>query len=71
MHLGIGFIERRKCAGRTCSKITVFEIVGLSYSALDLQYYWEESNETVHNGRIYIIVVHLGIGFIERQNICR
>ena len=33
------------------------------YSALDLPYYWEESNETLHSERIYIVVVHLGIHF--------
>ena len=41
------------------------------YSALDLPQYWEESNETLDNGRIYIVVVHLGIGFIERRKMCR
>ena len=41
------------------------------YSALDLPHYWQESNETLDNGRIYIEVVHLGIGFIERRKMCR
>ena len=41
--------------------------MGLSYSALDLPHYWEESNETLHSKRVYIVVVHLGIGFIEQQ----
>ena len=40
------------------------------YSALDLPYYWEESNETLLSERIYIVVVHLGIGFIEQRKMC-
>ena len=40
------------------------------YSALDLPYYWEESNETLHSERIFIVVVHLGIGFIEQRKMC-
>ena len=40
------------------------------YSALDLPYYWEESNETLHSKRVYIVVVHLGIGFIEQRKMC-
>ena len=44
--------------------------MGLSYSALDLRHYLEESNETLHSERIYIAVVHLGIGFIEQRKMC-
>ena len=40
------------------------------YSALDLPYYWEESNETLHSERIFIVVVHLVIGFIEQRKMC-
>ena len=40
------------------------------YSALDFPYYWEESNETLHSERIYIVVVHLSIGFIEQRKMC-
>ena len=43
-------------------KLQFFNKIELSFSALDLLYYWEESNETLYNGRIYIVVVHLGIG---------
>ena len=39
----------------------------LSYSALDLRHYLEESNKTLHSERIYIVVVHLGIGFLARR----
>ena len=39
----------------------------IRFSALDLPYYWEESNETLSRGRIYIVVVHLGIGFLARR----
>ena len=48
-------------------KITIFFIMGLSYSALDLRHYLEESNKTWHSERIYIVVVHLGIGFLARR----
>ena len=41
-----------------------------SFSALDLPYYWEESNETLHSERIYIVVVHLGVDFIEWRKMC-
>ena len=51
-------------------KSRFFFIMGLSYSALDLPYYWEESNETLHSERIYIVVVHLGIGFIDQRKMC-
>ena len=44
-----------------------FVKIELSFSALDLLYYWEESNETLYKGRIYIVVVHLGIGFLARR----
>ena len=45
-------------------------IMRLSYSALDLRHYLEESNKTWHSERIYIVVVHLGIGFIkQRKNV--
>ena len=42
----------------------------LSYSALDLRHYLEESKKTWHSERIYIVVVHLGIGFIEQRKMC-
>ena len=48
-------------------KVQFFVKIELSISALDLLYYWEESNETLHRGRIYIVVVHLGIGFLARR----
>ena len=48
-------------------KSRFFSIMGLSYSALDLPHYLEKSNETWHSERIYIAVVHLGIGFIEQR----
>ena len=41
----------------------------LSYSALDLRHYLEKSNKTWHSEKIYIVVVHLGIGFIEQRKI--
>ena len=44
--------------------------MGLSYFALDIPYYWEESIETLHSERIYIVVVHLGIGFTEWRKMC-
>ena len=44
-------------------KLQFFVKIELSFSALDLLYYWEESNEALYRGRIYIVVVHLGIGF--------
>ena len=44
-------------------KLQFFVKIELSFSALDLPYYWEESNETSYRERIYIVVVHLGIGF--------
>ena len=40
------------------------------YSALDLPYYWEESNETLQSERISIVVVHLVRGFIEQRKMC-
>ena len=55
-------------------RLSVFPSVRLSdnnfCSALDLPYYWEESNETLHSERIFIVVVHLGIGFIEQRKMC-
>ena len=36
------------------------------YSATELQNYWAESYQTFYNERIYIEVVHLGIGFVVR-----
>ena len=39
------------------------------YSATELQNYWAESNETFYNERIYIKVVHLGIGFVMRPKL--
>ena len=51
-------------------KSRFFLIMGLSYSALDLRHYLEESNKTWHSERIYIAVVHLGIGFIEQRKMC-
>ena len=39
------------------------------YSATELQNYWAESNETFYNERIYIEVVHLGIGFVVRPKL--
>ena len=44
-------------------KLQFFVKIELSFSALDLLYYWEKSNETSYRERIYIVVVHLGIGF--------
>ena len=44
-------------------KSRIFSIMGLSFSALDLPHCLEESNETLHSERVYIVVVHLGIGF--------
>ena len=44
-------------------KSQFFSIMGLSYSALDLQYYWDESNETLHSKRIYIVAVQTGYRF--------
>ena len=55
-------------------RLSVCPFVRLSvnnfYSALDLPCYWAESNETLHSERIYIVVVHLGIGFIEQRKMC-
>ena len=51
-------------------KSQFFLIMGLSYSALDLPHYLEESNKTWHSERTYIVVVHLGIGFIEQRKMC-
>ena len=34
------------------------------YSGTELQHNWAETNETIYNERIYIEVVHLGIGFV-------
>ena len=51
-------------------KSRFFLIMGLSYSALDLRHYLEESNKTWHSEIIYIAVVHLGIGFIEQRKMC-
>ena len=48
-------------------KLQFFVKIELSFSALDLLYYWEESNETLYRGRIYIVVVHVGIGFLARR----
>ena len=48
-------------------KLQFFVKIELSFSALDLLCYWEESNETLYRGRIYIVVVHLGIGFLARR----
>ena len=39
------------------------------YSATELQNFWAESNETFYNERIYIEVVHLGIGFVMRPKL--
>ena len=39
------------------------------YSATELQNYWAESNQTFYNERIYIEVVHLGIGFVVRPKL--
>ena len=36
------------------------------YSATELQNYWAESNQTFYNERIFIEIVHLGIGFVVR-----
>ena len=48
-------------------KLQFFVKIELCFSALDLLYYWEESNETLYKGRIYIVVVHVGIGFLARR----
>ena len=64
VHLGIGFLARRKMSPWDLFENCNFSFkIELSFSALDLLYYWEESNETLYRGRIYIVVVHLGIGF--------
>ena len=59
------FSRGEKCSHGTYSKIAIFSKIELSFSALDLLYYFEESNETLHRGRIYVVVVHLGIGFLR------
>ena len=66
VHLGIGFLARRKMTPWDLFAIAIFCEIELSFSTLDLPYYWEESNETLHRGRIYIVVVQLGIGFLAR-----
>ena len=48
-------------------KLQFFVKIEISFSAQDLLYYWEESNETLYRGRIYIVLVHLGIGFLARR----
>ena len=40
---------------------------GVCYSATELHIYWAKSNETFCNERIYIVVVHLGIGSVVRK----
>ena len=50
-------------------KSRFFLIMRLTYSALDLRHYLEESNKLWHSERIYIVVVHLGIGFLARRKI--
>ena len=68
VHLGIGFLARRKMSPWDLfANCNFFVKIELSFSALDLPYYWEESNETLYRGRIYIVVVHLGIGFLARR----
>ena len=67
VHLGIGFLARRKMTPWDLFAIAIFCEIELSFSTLDLPYYWEESNETLHRGRIYIVVVYLGIGFLARR----
>ena len=68
VHLGIGFLARRKNVPMgLIQKLQFFVKIELSFSALDLLYYWEESNETLCRGRIYIVVVQLGIGFLARR----
>ena len=39
------------------------------YAATELQNYLAESNETFYNERIYIEVVHMGIGFVVRPKL--
>ena len=41
--------------------------IGFLAQRCALPYYWEESIETLSRGRIYIVVVHLGIGFLARR----
>ena len=68
VHLGIGFLARRKNVPMgLVRKLQFFVKIELSFSALDLLYYWEESNETLYRGRIYIVIVHLGIDFFARR----
>ena len=50
VHLGIGILARRKCPHGNYSKIAFFCEIELSFSALNLPYYWEESNETFTMG---------------------
>ena len=43
--------------------------LGVYYSATELDNYGAESKETFYNERIYIKVVHLGIGFVVRPKL--
>ena len=47
-----------------------FLIITFCNSALDLPYFLGESNKTLHTERIYVVVVHPVIGFIEWQKMC-
>ena len=67
VHLGIGFLARRKMSPWDLFENCNFSLKSNSAFPLNLLYYWEESNETLYRGRIYIVVVHLGIGFLARR----
>ena len=63
-------VPRVARARGTIGSRSVCPSVNNFYSALDLPYYWEESNETLQSERIFIVVVHLGVGFIEQRKMC-
>ena len=68
VHLGIGFLARRKMSPWDLFEICNFSLKSNSaFPAQDLLYYREESNKTLYRGRIYIVVVHLGVGFLARR----
>ena len=66
VQLDIGFVVRPKFGSSDLVKRGISTQFGVCYSATELYNYGTESNGTFYNIRIYIEVVHLGIGFVVR-----
>ena len=70
VHLGIGFVVRPKLGPYDLVKNEKFQHnLEFTISATELHNCVAESNETFYNERIYIEVMHLGIGFFVRPKL--